>query len=138
MQATGRRTAGCLSISVEPRATRLEITPLPVTSRIARLLPFATLWQVPAHRIGGSGRLESCAGARLSVKARLKVSTMPSHKFHIGESVMLKPAIGRHVPGGFYEVTKQLPHNGCEYEYHIKSANEEHERVAGEGELTKA
>jgi hypothetical protein len=38
------RTAGCLSISVEPRATRLEITPLPVTrnpetSRIGRPQP---------------------------------------------------------------------------------------------------
>jgi hypothetical protein len=63
---------------------------------------------------------------------------MPSHKFHIGESVMLKPAISRNVPGGVYEVIKQLPHNGREYEYHIKSANEDHERVAGEGELTKA
>jgi hypothetical protein len=37
MPATGRRTAGCLSISVEPRATRLEIIPLPVISRIGRL-----------------------------------------------------------------------------------------------------
>jgi hypothetical protein len=63
---------------------------------------------------------------------------MPSHKFHIGESVMLKPAISRNVPGGVYEVTKRLPHNGREYEYRIKSANEEHERIAGEGELTKA
>jgi hypothetical protein len=62
----------------------------------------------------------------------------PSHKFHIGESVMLKPAISRNVPGGVYEVIKQLPHNGREYEYRIKSANEEHERVAGEGELRKA
>jgi hypothetical protein len=56
---------------------------------------------------------------------------MPSHKFHIGESVMLKPAISRNVPGGVYEVTKRLPHNGREYEYR-------HERIAGEGELTKA
>ena len=63
---------------------------------------------------------------------------MPSHKFHIGESVMLKPAISRNVPGGVYEVTKRLPHNGREYEYRIKSANEEHERIAGERELTKA
>src|SRR6201989_589025 len=36
MQPTGRRTAGCLSIRVEPRAARLEISPLPVTSRIGR------------------------------------------------------------------------------------------------------
>jgi hypothetical protein len=57
---------------------------------------------------------------------------MPSHKFHIGDSVMLKPAISRNVPGGVY-----LPHNGREYEYLIKSANEEYERIAGERELTK-
>ena len=63
---------------------------------------------------------------------------MPSHKFKIGESVMVKPAISRNVPGGVYEVTKQLPHNGREFEYRKKSANEEHERVARESELTKA
>jgi hypothetical protein len=39
---------------------------------------------------------------------------MPSHKFHIGDSVMLKLAISRNVPGGVYEVIKQLPHNGRE------------------------
>ena len=39
---------------------------------------------------------------------------------------------------GAYEVTKQLPHNGREFEYRIKSANEEHERVAQESKLTGA
>jgi hypothetical protein len=39
---------------------------------------------------------------------------------------------------GAYEVIKQLPHNGREFEYRIKSASEEHERVALESELTKA
>jgi hypothetical protein len=34
-------------------------------------------------------------------------------------------------------VTKQLPHNGREFEYRIKSASEEHERVAGKSELIK-
>ena len=63
---------------------------------------------------------------------------MPSHKFRIGETVMLRPAVNRNVPGGIYEVTKQLPHNGREFEYRIKSASEEHERVALESELTKA
>jgi hypothetical protein len=63
---------------------------------------------------------------------------MPSHKFHIGETVIVKPAFSRNVPGGAYEVTKQLPHNGREFEYRIKSANEDHERVARESELTKA
>ena len=45
---------------------------------------------------------------------------MPSHKFHVGESVIVRPAISRNVPGGVYEVTKQLPHNGREFEYRIK------------------
>ena len=60
------------------------------------------------------------------------------HKFHIGDSVTLKRSVSRNVPGGVYEVIKQLPHNGREYEYRIKSANEEYERIAGERELTKA
>jgi hypothetical protein len=62
--------------------------------------------------------------------------TMPSHKFDVGEIVNFRPA-SRNVPGGAYEVIKQLPHNGREFEYRIKSANEEHDRVAGESELTK-
>ena len=63
---------------------------------------------------------------------------MPSHKFHVGESVTVLPAISRNVPGGVYEVTKQLPHNGREFEYRIKSASEEHEPVVRESELAKA
>jgi hypothetical protein len=47
-------------------------------------------------------------------------------------------AIGRNVPGGAYEVIKQLPYNGREFEYRVKSASEEHERVMRESELTKA
>ena len=65
-------------------------------------------------------------------------SAMPSHKFHVGESVTLIPSIRRSVSGGIYQVTKQLPHNGRDFEYHIKSAHEKHQRVAGERELTKA
>jgi hypothetical protein len=62
---------------------------------------------------------------------------MPSHKFNIGEAVLLT-SNNRNVPGGVYAVTKQLPHNGTEFEYRIKSAREEHERVAGESELTRS
>jgi hypothetical protein len=55
---------------------------------------------------------------------------MPSHKFNVGESVILVASIRRNVSGGLYQVTKQLPYNGHDFEYHIKSANEEHQRVA--------
>ena len=61
---------------------------------------------------------------------------MASHKFKIGEIVTIRPALSRNVPGGLYEVTKQLPHNGHEFEYRI-SVNEPHERVARESELTR-
>ena len=63
---------------------------------------------------------------------------MRSHKFKVSETVVLKPAVSRNVPGGVYEVTKQLPHNGREFEYRIKSANESHERVVQESELNAA
>ena len=66
---------------------------------------------------------------------------MPSRKFKVGDIVAFMP-VSRHVPGGafqyvpggVFEVVKQLPGN----EYRIKSANETHERVALESELTKA
>ena len=52
--------------------------------------------------------------------------------------VSIKPAIGRNVPGGGYEVIKVLPDHNGEREYRIKSANEPYERVARESELNSA
>ena len=60
-----------------------------------------------------------------------------THKFHVGEMVTLSPATSRNVPGGVYQVIKRLPETGGEPEYRIKSANEPHERVARESELSK-
>jgi hypothetical protein len=61
---------------------------------------------------------------------------MPSHKFNIGDTVLFNPRISQKAPWGVYEVVKVLPGNG-EPEYHVKIANEEHQRVARESELTK-
>jgi hypothetical protein len=41
----------------------------------------------------------------------------------------------RNVPGGSYEIIKQLPEINGEFQYRMKSVNEPHERVAREGEL---
>ncbi len=41
---------------------------------------------------------------------------MPSRKIRIGQLVQLAPAISRNVPGGTYEVTKQLPESRGEFE----------------------
>ena len=62
---------------------------------------------------------------------------LPSHKFEIGDTVLFT-SVSRNVPGGIYGVTKLLPHNGSEFEYRIKSAHEENERVVRESELTRA
>jgi hypothetical protein len=60
------------------------------------------------------------------------------HKFRIGQIVQLRPDRLADAPRGPYEITKRLPHNGHEYEYRIKSQREEHERTAGESQLSGA
>jgi len=62
------------------------------------------------------------------------------HKFTVGQLAQFDP--DRKDQGsaarGPYEVTRQLPHNGREYEYWIKSQYEEHERIARESQLSSA
>ena len=60
------------------------------------------------------------------------------HKFTIGQIVQFRPDRFSDAPRGPYELTKRLPHNGTEYEYRIKSAHEEHERIAKEKQLSSA
>ena len=59
---------------------------------------------------------------------------MPTYKFQIGQTVFLSPSVG--VPGGACTVTRKLPEREGEFEYRVKSANEPHERVVGESELS--
>jgi hypothetical protein len=61
---------------------------------------------------------------------------MPTHKFQIGQTVFLSPTLGLNIPGGAYIVTRKLPERGGEYVYQVKSANEPHQRVVRESELT--
>jgi hypothetical protein len=59
---------------------------------------------------------------------------MPTHKFQIGQTVFLTASLGRDLPGGAYIVTKKLPERSGEFEYRV--ANEPHERVVRESELS--
>ena len=61
---------------------------------------------------------------------------MPTHKFQIGQTVFLTASLGRDIPGGAYIVTKKLPERSGEFEYRVKIANEPHERVVRESELS--
>ena len=59
------------------------------------------------------------------------------HKFHLGQSVTFRAPGGRLLaPPGAYVVTAKLPERDGEFEYHIRSTSEQHERVARESELS--
>ena len=61
---------------------------------------------------------------------------MPLYKFQIGQTVFLTASLHLNIPGGAYVVTKKLPERNGEFEYRVKSANELHERVVRESELS--
>jgi hypothetical protein len=62
-----------------------------------------------------------------------------SHKFHIGQLVEFHPKKGAPISAarGAYEIVKQLPERDGELQYGIKSAVEEHERIALKSELVR-
>jgi hypothetical protein len=51
------------------------------------------------------------------------------HKFKIGQPVEYHPPHGIYPPRGTYLVTAKLPQSDGEFEYHIRSVSEQHERV---------
>jgi hypothetical protein len=60
--------------------------------------------------------------------------------FNVGQIVQFQPDRNERftAPAEAYEITKRLPHNRQEYECRIKSAHEEHERIARESQATSA
>jgi hypothetical protein len=75
-----------------------------------------------------------------SVAGSERGATMPSHRFHIGQSVNYEPASrGQDAPRGVYTITRRLPQgDDAQFEYRIKHSSEEHERTAKESELSLA
>ena len=57
------------------------------------------------------------------------------HKFDLGQKVQYRPPPGMYAPRGAYLVTAKLPERDGEFEYRIRSASEEYERLARESEL---
>jgi hypothetical protein len=61
------------------------------------------------------------------------------HKFKIGQTVELRrPGWDHSAAVGPYVVTNQLPERDGEFEYHIRSPEKPHERIARESELSGA
>lgn len=62
-----------------------------------------------------------------------------THKFRSGQIVHLSRSLtARSAPGGDYKVVRQLPVDGGEPQYRIKSVSEPFERVAKESDMEKA
>jgi hypothetical protein len=61
------------------------------------------------------------------------------HRFRIGQMVRLsRRSSYQSVADGTYQVIQQLPYGEGDYQYRIKSAREQHERVVKESELDHA
>jgi hypothetical protein len=62
-----------------------------------------------------------------------------AHMFHAGQQVRLaRGYLNRNAAEGTYEVIRQLPFGDGDFQYRIKSAREQHERVVKEQELEAA
>ena len=59
---------------------------------------------------------------------------MPTYKFQIG--LFVSPSLGLNMPGGAYIVTRKLPERDGEFVYQVKSANEPHQRIVRESEMS--
>ncbi len=102
--------------------------------RLSAYGPRCNRWRTTKELASGTPRRRSTSGPRTRSRHSRSDATvrdrgrpdmeyaMASHKFQVGEIVNLRPIVSRNVPGGAYEVTKQLPHSGREFEYRIKSA----------------
>jgi hypothetical protein len=65
---------------------------------------------------------------------------MAEHRFKIGQAVYFHPKKSRlafRAPVSPYQIIKRFPTTGGEFEYAIKSAYEDNERVAKESELRR-
>jgi hypothetical protein len=64
---------------------------------------------------------------------------MAEHKFKIGRVVYFRPkgsSASLSASRGAYQIIRRLPETEGEFQYVIRSADEEHQRVARESELS--
>ncbi len=60
-----------------------------------------------------------------------------THRFRLGQMVRLSSRSSyQSMADGAYQVVRQLPYGEGDYQYRIKSAREQHERVVKEADLS--
>ena len=95
----------------------------------------AAAW--PNHRMG----FRASGSCRLRIAAsQYEEGLIVSHKFSIGQAVVLVPRVLQPAAPGEYEVCRLMPagdrDDPDDPSYRIKSIDEKHERVAAESDLT--
>lgn len=70
-------------------------------------------------------------------RRRKPENKMSAHRFELGQVVTYHPPKGSMSSCSMYRVSKLLPVEGGELKYRIKSATDNCERVATEGQLTR-
>jgi hypothetical protein len=63
---------------------------------------------------------------------------MAEYKFKIGETVYFHPKPPNDAPRGAYQIVRRLPAAEGKFQYVIRSAYENHQRVAKEDELRRS
>jgi hypothetical protein len=90
----------------------------------------------PNHRMGFAHPGHAVCGSR---HLNTKRDSSVSHKFSIGQAVVLMPRVLQAAAPGEYEVLRLMPAGDRDLDdpsYRIKSIDEKHERVAAESDLT--
>jgi hypothetical protein len=67
----------------------------------------------------------------------MQAAEMAEYKFRIGETVFFHPSLPNDAPRGTYQIIKRLPASEGAFQYAIRSAYENHQRVAKEYELSR-
>ena len=93
-------------------------------------------WRVLYSAPGGLSRRPRATGPKSSGPLELCMERALKHKFPIGSTVYFTASnISRPAASGTYEVIRQLPSDGDDCQYRIKSSTEAFERVAKESQL---
>ena len=67
----------------------------------------------------------------------MRAASMAEYKFKIGETVYFHPQLPIDAPRGAYQIIRRLPTAEGEFQYVIRSVNEDRQRVAKEKELSR-
>jgi hypothetical protein len=127
----GTRSAAKTLRNSDHAAAKSSRNPVRKTTRLAHVAPMMAPSAVP----NAAPKMFRTPSPPVQPAASSDLAVNP-HKYHVGETVYYtSPTSGRAAANGIYTVVKQLPFEGDDCQYRIKSTVEAFERVAKESQL---